>query len=137
MNARKSTDTFTYYNRNPKNKKRGADCVPRAISGATGITWEEAIRSLTETGIRENGVLNEKDVYATWLKENGWEKMPMPKKSNNRRYTVAEFQKLEPKGTFIISVAGHLTFIEDGMLYDTWNCQGKSVGNYWRKEVES
>jgi len=61
-----------------------------------------------------------------WLKR-------MPRFSDNTRYTVAEFADTHNHGTFVISVANHLTCIVDGTLYDTWNCGHKSVGNYWSK----
>ncbi len=130
---RMSTESFTYYNHNPKNKKRAADCVPRAIGGALEITWEEAVKGLTEFSLKHKGVLNEKFIYEAYLKAKGWVKNPMPKKPNGKKYTIKEFQSLKPKGVYIISVANHLTFIKDGILYDTFNCSKKSVGNYYTK----
>ena len=131
--SRKSTDTFTYYNRNPRGLKTSADCVARAISVATGYSWENTINSITAHAIKMGRVFNEKEAYGSWLENEGWTKMPQLKKANNKRYTIKEFQKLHPEGIIIIKVSGHLTVIEDGILYDTWNCERASVGNYWVK----
>ena len=130
---RKSTNIFTYYNRNPKGKLRGSDCVARAISTATGMSWETVIRDITELGIKLGSVFNEKSTYAKWLELNGWVKMPQPRKINNTKYTLAEFLKLCPKGIYIVNLANHLTVVEDGIVYDTWDCTRKTVGNYWTK----
>ena len=130
---RKSTDTFKFYNLNPFKKKSAGDCVARAISGATSLNWEQVIRELTDYGIKLGYVFNMKETYDKWLCENGWRKNKQPRKPNNKKYTIKEFCKLQPKGIFIVGVANHLTFIEDGILYDTWNCEYKTVGNYWSK----
>ena len=41
------TETFHYYNCNPKNKI-ASDCVVRAIATATGISWEDTLQALTD-----------------------------------------------------------------------------------------
>jgi len=128
---RNSPEGFTFFNKNPKSKVSGADCVARAISTATGKKWEDVIREITEHAISIGRVFNEKKAYDTWLEKNGWVKNKQPIKSNGRKYTVKEFLSLYPKGTYIISVANHLTMCEDGIVYDTWNCLHKSVGNFW------
>ena len=45
------TNTFHFYNANPKNKYTG-DCVIRAISTALEQSWEQTIKELTELGIK-------------------------------------------------------------------------------------
>ena len=131
---RKSTDKFTFYNRNPKSKVSSADCVARAISGASGLPWDQVIISITQHALKQGRVFNEKKAYDAWLQKNGWVKNKQPRKANGKKYTISEFLDLYPKGTYIISIANHLTFSEDGILYDTWNCLSKSVGNFWSKK---
>ena len=57
----------------------------------------------------------------------------MPKHKDNSRYTVKEFidELAKPKGTYIISIANHLTLVINKKLVDIWDCSRKSVGNYW------
>lgn len=128
-----NTNYFKKENVNPKNKK-AADCVARAISKATGISWEQVIRELTEYGIEKGLVFNEKATYGSWLVENGWMMQKQPRKSDNTKYTVKEFTSLYSQGIYIIGVANHLTVVIDGYIYDTWNCGSKTVGNYWIKQ---
>lgn len=48
--------------------------------------------------------------------------------------TIEEFLNLNPKGTFIIRVQGHLTCGIDGVLYDIWDCRNKIVDIVWKVE---
>jgi hypothetical protein len=123
---------FVKYNRNPLNRKAG-DCVARAISTGTGLKWEDVIRIITEHAIPLGRVFNEKEAYGSWLEQTGWTKHKQPRKPNNKKYTVQEFCDLNPEGIYIVGVAHHLTVVEDGKYYDTWDCGYKTVGNYWSR----
>ena len=131
--SRKSNNTFTFRNRNPKNLLRAADCVARAISLATGETWEDVVMSITTFALPMGRVFNEKEAYTKWLEHKGWQKQPMPRKSNGSKYTVREFAKLYPKGMYLVNVARHVTVVEDGIIYDTWDCGSRTVGNFYTK----
>lgn len=130
MKQPKETSYYTYHNANPKNKK-GADCVARAVSFATGKTWENTIKEMTEFAIPLGRVFNEKAAVEKYLEEHGWVKYKQPRQDDNTKYTVQEFCEMQPNGTFIVSVANHLTVVKNGVIHDTWNCGHKSVGNYW------
>lgn len=121
---------YQKFNANPKGLK-SADCVIRAISKATGDSWEETYKGLFELSMKMKRVFNEKQVYEKYLEQKGWVKQKMPRHSDNTRFTVGELVDDYVYGPMIISVAHHLTFAEDRVLYDTWNCGRKSVGNYW------
>jgi hypothetical protein len=119
-------------NLNPSGRKR-SDCVIRAIMKAEGETWTDVYKGLSDVGLEIFGVQNEKEVYGLYLERQGWKKNKMPRFDDKTRYTVQKFADANPRGTFIISIARHLTVVIDGTLYDTWNCARKSVGNYWSK----
>ncbi len=123
---------FEKVNLNPSGRKT-ADCVVRALVKATHTNWSKVYYRLCEIGGNKFAMPNEKRVYEIYLEENGFKKQKMLRFSDNSRYTVIEFADANPKGTFVIGVAKHLTVIIDGTLYDTWNCGHKSVGNYWTK----
>jgi len=124
---------FIETNLNPTGK-RVNDCVVRAIMKATNYTWRTVYAGLTGLGNDLYRLPNEKEVYHLYLKQLGWEKQPMPRHENRKRYTVIEFAAENPVGTFVISVANHLTVLVDGNLYDTWNCSRKCLGNYWKRK---
>lgn len=122
---------FIEVNVNPKNRKTG-DCVIRAISNALNQTWDETYKDLVELGFKNKLMPNDPKCFNAYLKSKGHAKLPMPKKANGKRYTVKEFAELNKKGTWIISVAHHLTVIKNGNLYDSWDCGYKSCGNVWK-----
>lgn len=124
---------FKQENVNPRNLKTN-DCVIRAIAKATGKSWHLVFASLCDIAGQRCEMPNSKRVYEKYLELNGWEKQKMPKHLDNTRYTVREFLVKNNKGTFIISIANHITVGIDGVLIDTWNCERKSVGNYWVKK---
>lgn len=129
---RQSNERFTYHNENPKSLKSAGDCVIRAIAFATGKSWDEVFTALCSKGAKLKRMPNDQKVYEEYLKELGIKKMSQPRKLDNTKYTVAEFTKYAwRKGTYIISVANHLTVVKDGKIYDTWDCGDKCVGNYW------
>ena len=123
---------FVKINLNPSGRKQG-DCVCRAIAKASNFNWGVVYRALCAIGNQDFCMPNEKRAYEKYLNQLGFSKRPMPRFPDNSRYTVMEFANANPKGIFVISVANHLTCIVDGVLYDTWNCGGKSVGNFYSK----
>lgn len=123
---------FVKFNNNPKQKKTG-DCVIRAISFATRKTWEDVYMDLAQLGCKKGLMLNDNKNWQTYLKKLGYEKQRMPRKLDNKRYTLEEFidEIAHKNWTYLISIAKHLTVVKGKTLYDTWNCKNKCVGNYW------
>ena len=50
-----------------------------------------------------------------------------------RRLSVSEFAKRHKKGTFILSLTGHVVCVKNGHWYDTWDCGDYKVFKYWEK----
>ena len=123
---------YIEYNINPKNKKTG-DCVIRAIAFATNKEWEKVYTDLAEQGIKKGYMVNDPKNWRNYLKDLGYEVHKMPKKPNNKRYTLEEFcnEIAENDKTYIVKLASHLTVVKNKNVYDTWNCSRKYVGNYW------
>lgn len=123
---------YIEYNMNPKNKKTG-DCVVRSISFATNKKWEKVYIDLAEQGIKKGLMLNDPRNWKAYLKKLGYDAQKMPRKSNNKRYSLEEFcdKITEDNKTYIVKIASHLTVVKNKNLYDTWNCSKKYVGNYW------
>ncbi len=123
---------FIEYNNNPKNKKTG-DCVIRAIAFATNTEWEKIYLELAEQGIKKGLMLNDPKNWRAYLKDLGYDAQKMPRKLNNRRYTLEQFcdNIAEESKTYIVKIASHLTVVKNKNVYDTWNCSRKYVGNYW------
>ena len=117
-------------NNNPKGKKC-ADCVVRAISRATGKSWEEVLTELTELALKVKAMPSEKAVYDKYLEQHGFMKMKQPRKSNGLKYKVGELDAICKSKVMIISMANHITVCIDGVLEDTWDCRRKTIGNFY------
>ena len=60
---------YINYNANPKGLKTG-DCVIRALSKATGKSWDEVYAELCEIGYKKKKLPNNDCVYKAVLKQN-------------------------------------------------------------------
>lgn len=123
---------FIKYNANPKGKKTG-DCVIRAICTALNESWEDTYRGMLEVALDTGEAISCKGNFKEYLKRKGYDMQKMPRKENNKRYTIEEFANIlaKPNMVYIVNIANHLTLINNKNLYDLWNCKNKSVGNYW------
>lgn len=120
------------HNNNPKGKKVG-DCVVRAISFATGLPWGHTYHELVKIGIEECDMPNSKAVYEKYLASIGWKKMKMPRKPDNKRYSINEFFEETEKGMYIVKIQNHVTVVAGRCLTDTFDCGASKMGNYWVK----
>ena len=73
------------------------------------------------------------EVADKYLKSKGFTWIPIKPDRGEKRPTVSEFAR-DHKGTYVISVAGHLTSCKDGKFYDIWDCGSKSMYGYWVKK---
>ena len=146
------TDTFHYYNANPKNRIT-TDCCVRAISAATGTDYNRVVLAQAiiqmETGYDQacnKGV----DVL---MERSGWSKMPQPRKKDGTKYTGKEFCEFQQKylqdeyahgkevddgivisPRIVANIGGHhMVAIVDGKVWDIWNSTRGCIGNYWVK----
>lgn len=120
--------TFKQYNHNPSGKKVG-DCVIRAIGKALGVSWERVFEDLTNIAREKKSVLNCPDVYTEYLKI--YQTIPVKYGEEiKKRYIVKDICSW--KGTYVITLANHLTCIVDGINYDLWDCGKKSAYKIWK-----
>ena len=145
------TESFKFYNANPKDK-RTADCVLRAISVATGKTWDEVLDDLVACAHKYKLMPNDPKCYEKYLDGLGFIKMKQPRKSDNTKYTGSEFCTWLSVNyihgeTIVAHIGGHHavaimpSYEGDGIndrykVFDIWNSTSKSIGNYWIKRVE-
>lgn len=131
----KDTKYIHFYNANPKDKRTG-DCVIRAIAVATGKSWDDILDDLTEISHDKKVLLDEKDCYGEYLEQLGFVKCKQMRKSDNTRYRGYEFLDKIDKDDIIVCHMGshHLTAIKNKKIWDSWDCSGGCVGNYWIKD---
>ena len=124
---------YEEYNANPFGRKTG-DCVIRAVCTALDEDWKDTYKGMFDVAVEEGYAVSCRENYERYLKRKGIVKQKMPKRFDRTRYTVEEFidELAKPNAIYIVSIANHLACIKNKVLYDTWNCRRKSVGNYWR-----
>ena len=110
------------------------DCVIRAISKVTGMTWVEVYDELYQYGLSIGDFGNNKKVYGAMLKDKGYEFQSIKRVKGKTAPTVESFCKEHTSGSYILRLAHHITAIVDGVCYDTWYPQECTVYGYWEKK---
>lgn len=108
---------FKFYNANPLGRHVN-DCTVRAISLATGRTWDEVYRELSEFA-QYLAIMPDDVVYIDAYLEQYFNKIYSCK--GNTKITVGDFVKNNPRGTYLITMCGHITCVINGTIYDTFN----------------
>jgi len=116
---------FNKINTNPLNNKTG-DCVIRAISTALKKGWKCVYIDLFNLGIENALMLSDIKVIKKYLSD--YEHQTCKAIKGKPRKKVKDFDN----GTYILSIANHLTCVIDNELIDAWDCREKCVYRYWR-----
>ena len=120
------------YNPNPEGRMVG-DCTIRAITKATGKSWEEVYAGVVLDGFLLSDMPTANAVWGAYLKRNGFKRFLIDEDAPIN-YTVADFASDNPIGTYILALSGHVVTVVDGDWYDTWDSGGKTPLYYWQRE---
>ncbi len=122
---------YKFFNAHPKGL-RVKDCVKRALTVATGEDYMEIQRQLNRLK-RELGAehYNDNVVWKKFISNKGWKEFTFQAVKGQKRMNGESFCESYPKGTYVLSMAGHLSVCKDGVIYDTWNCSQKCVYKAW------
>lgn len=128
---------FDFYNPNPlyekdKSNHRG-DCVIRAICAATKLDWYYVYDLLCAKGRELCDFGDRISVLQAAMPELGFNWTPIERLKRKKAMTVQDFIREYPSGTYILRLAHHLTAVVDGVCYDTWFPQSKTLYGYWSK----
>ena len=120
---------WKFYNANPQ-KNNVQDCVVRSISKAEGKTWDETYEELSKIAQMEGILLDDVDFVENYLDKRY-------RRQCHHSKLVGEFMEEHPKGTFLITMPNHITVIQDGILYDTFDCRQRRMWCAWNVPNES
>lgn len=120
------------YNPNPAQARAG-DCAVRAIAKALNIDWESAYAKVAVNGFLMGDVISSNAVWGSVLRQNGFTREIIPNSCPDC-YTLADFSKDHPKGTFVVALPGHVAAVVDGNIYDSWDSSELVPLYYWREE---
>lgn len=124
---------FVEQNVNPKNRRVG-DCVVRAISIALDKNWETTYLELCIKGFTDCDMPSSNSVWNSYLKGKGYKRTTIPNDCDC--YTVEDFCKDHPKGTYILGTGTHALCIKDGNYYDVWDSGNETPIYYFMKDEE-
>lgn len=124
---------YSAYNPNPMGARVG-DCTVRAISRATGEGWDTVYCGLCVEGLRLCDMPTANHVWGAYLRRHGFRRRALPDDCPDC-YTVADFCRDHPHGTYVLAISGHVVCVDDGSYYDTWDSGAESPAYYWYKEA--
>ena len=116
-------------NPNPAGKLVG-DCVIRAVSIASGMTWDRVYYELYQVGMEECDMMSSDAVWGLYLYRLGFEPFLLPE-SCPQCTTVREFARRYSEGTYIIGTGGHAVCVKEGNWYDTWDSGDAPASFFW------
>lgn len=119
------------YNPNPKGRNVG-DCTVRALAKATHRTWEEVYAELTAYGFMLSDMPSANHVWGAYLRKMGFERYIVDDKGQDS-YTVADFCRDNPVGTYVLAIQGHVVCAIDGTYYDSWDSGNNVPLYYWTR----
>lgn len=120
------------YNANPDGRNVG-DCTIRALSLALGQSWERTYVELALEGFMMGDMPSANHVWGAYLRRKGFRRRILPDTCPDC-YTVADFARDHPSGTYLLALDGHVVCLIDGDWYDTWDSGGKIPLYYWTRK---
>lgn len=114
---------YQYYNANPLQRQIN-DCTVRAISMATGKSWNSVYDELSEYAKQKAFMPDEVECIDIYLEEN-FEKLCGCR--DRYKITVEEFVQEHPIGIYLITMNGHITCCRNGCVYDTFDPSNRIV----------
>jgi hypothetical protein len=115
------------HNENPANARVG-DCVIRAISTALGQDWVKTYAELCVQGLMFCDLPSSNAVWGSFLIDKGYSCSVIP--NNCQCYTVEDFCKEHPKGTYVLGTGTHALTVIDGNYIDVWD-SGQEIPIYY------
>ena len=115
---------YEFYNANSRGNFVN-DCVIRAISVAECKKWDQTYDELSAIAQYEGILLDDVRFVDNYL-DTKYNRMPF------YSTTVGELSEEYPRGTFLITMPGHITVLIDGVIYDTFDCRSRMPWNIWQ-----
>lgn len=120
---------FKYYNANPFGRNVN-DCSVRAISLAEEESWNDTYKKLSDFARKDGITFSETEFIDKYL-NNKYESYCF---NRNEIFTLKDFLKLQLPGRWLVTMAGHITCVIDGICYDTFDPSNKKIWCIYKVE---
>ena len=118
---------YKFYNANALNRYED-DCVVRAISCATGKSWDYVYDYLSDIAQYEGTLLDKREFVRNYL-DRTYQRL------DGIHGTVGYVASQFPNNTILITMNGHITCSKGngytGIIYDTFDCRDRQVEDVW------
>mgnify|MGYP000789859672 CR=1 FL=1 len=122
---------FVKYNPNPQANRVG-DCTVRAIACATKTDWDTAYLSIALQGFVMKDMPSSNAVWGQFLRSIGFVRNVV-KEDCEVCYTVRDFAREHPKGTYVVGTGTHVLCIVNGDWHDTWDSADETPIYYFER----
>lgn len=117
---------YVFHNANSKGRFVD-DCVVRAISIAEDNSWNYTYDKLSDLAQEQGTLLNDVEFVDNYLDRN-YQRLP------HYSTTVGELCEEYPYGTLLVTMPNHITIIDNGIVYDTFDCRKRRFWTCWLVE---
>ena len=100
------------------------DCVIRAISTATGNSWDNTYEHLSNIARLRGTMMDDKDFVREYLDERYKRIENIPKR-------VGEVVGKYKDNILLITMKGHITCAKFGVVYDSFDCREREAEYCW------
>ena len=114
---------YMFYNANPEQNDIW-DCSVRALSKALDINWEAAYTILSDYARQRGLMLDSVESIEAFLDERF-------ERFCDLNMTLGEFADTYSNGVFLVTMPGHITVVEDGIIYDSFDCSDRNIWCSW------
>ena len=118
---------FQFLNVEPSKTKKN-DCVTRAITFASGLSYPTVRKKLFHT----SRLLDCESTYCPTCYGFLIQEVLGGVPKNCDGMTVGEFADLHPNGTYLIRISGHLLCVQDNCVYDLWDNRHRLCDLAWK-----
>ncbi len=115
---------YKFYNNNSLGLFEN-DCTIRAISTATGNTWDDTYKHLSNIARLQGTMMDDKDFIINYLDERYKRIYDIP-------YTVGEVAGKYSDDILLITMPGHITCSKFGIIYDSFDCRERRAEFCWK-----